>query len=104
MEDKSFEEQLLAVRNEIDRIDQQLLPLFLERMQCSEKVAQIKRAAGIPVLNAAREQVILERIRKEAGAYGDSAVALYRAIMEISRARQNEMLDSGTRQNLSDSQ
>ena len=64
-------------------------------MQCAERVAEIKRKAGIPVLNAAREQVILDRVKKEAGEYGDSAVALYSAIMSISRARQHNMLKSG---------
>lgn len=59
------------------------------------RVAEIKRKAGIPVLNAAREQVILDRVKKEAGEYGDSAVALYSAIMSISRARQHNMLKSG---------
>ncbi|MFR6145749.1 chorismate mutase, partial [Neglectibacter timonensis] len=42
MEKQEFERQLSAVREEIDRIDKQLLPLFLERMNCSEKVAEIK--------------------------------------------------------------
>ncbi len=95
MENKTFDELLLPVRNDIDRIDWQLLRLFIERMRCSERVAEIKRAAGIPVLNAAREQVILDRVRGEAGEYGDSAVALYSAIMSISRARQHTMLESG---------
>ena len=79
-ENKSFDELLLPVRNDIDRIDKELLKLFTERMQCAERVAEIKRKAGIPVLNAAREQVILDRVKKEAGEYGDSAVALYSAI------------------------
>ena len=30
---------LLPVRNRIDEIDRQLLPLFIERMHCSEEVA-----------------------------------------------------------------
>ena len=96
-ENKSFDELLLPVRNDIDHIDKELLKLFTERMQCAERVAEIKRKAGIPVLNAAREQVILDRVKKEAGKYGDSAVALYSAIMSISRARQHNMLKSGAR-------
>lgn len=95
MDNKTFDELLLPVRNDIDRIDKQLLQLFIERMQCTERVAEIKRAAGIPVLNTAREQVILDRVRKEAGEFGDSAVALYSSIMAISRARQHNMLETG---------
>lgn len=55
----------MPVRNDIDRIDKELLKLFTERMQCAERVAEIKRKAGIPVLNAAREQVILDRVKKK---------------------------------------
>lgn len=35
-ENKSFDELLLPVRNDIDRIDKELLKLFTERMQCAE--------------------------------------------------------------------
>lgn len=92
MDNKTFDELLLPVREDIDRIDKQLLQLFVERMQCAERVAEIKLRAGIPVLNAAREQVILDRVKKEAGEYGEGAVELYRTLMAISRARQEELL------------
>lgn len=96
MAETNFDAQILPVRNEIDRIDKQLLPLFLERMQCTERVAEIKRAAGQPVLNAAREEAILARVRQEAGEeYGESAAAFYRSIMAISRAKQHTMLAGG---------
>ena len=36
-ENKSFDELLLPVRNDIDRIDKELLKLFTERMHCSER-------------------------------------------------------------------
>lgn len=93
MDKKTFDELLLPVRQDIDRIDKQLLPLFIARMQCAERVAELKKQAGMPVHDPLREQVILDRVREEAGAYGESAAALYSAIMEISRTRQYEMLD-----------
>lgn len=45
-ENKSFDELLLPVRNDIDRIDKELLKLFTERMQCAERVAEIKPQGG----------------------------------------------------------
>ena len=95
MENKTFDALLQPVRQDIDRIDRQLLQLFTERMACSERVAEIKRQAGIPVLNTAREQAILDRVRQEAGPYGESAVALYSTILSVSRARQHAMLEGG---------
>lgn len=94
MQDKSAE-LLAPVRKEIDIIDHELLSLFLRRMKCSEKVAEIKEAAGIPVLSAGREQEILDRVNREAGEYGGAAMALYSSIMAISRARQHKLLDGG---------
>ncbi len=92
-ENKSFDELLLPVRSDIDRIDKELLKLFTGA--CSARARRGDQAqGGHSVLNAAREQVILDRVKK-AGEYGDSAVALYSAIMSISRARQHNMLKSG---------
>ncbi len=92
MEDREYQARLLEIREEIDAIDEKLLPLFLSRMQCSERVAALKEQANAPVLNPAREQEILDRVREKAGEYGGSAVSFYSAIMSISRARQHQML------------
>ncbi len=88
-------DELDRVRRNIDAVDKQLLPLFLERMKCSERVAEIKRDIGMPVLDSRREQEILDRVREQAGEYGPCAAALYAAIMEISRARQHQLLGGG---------
>ena len=42
---------LLELRKEIDRIDDQLIPLLMARMDVSEQVAKYKVERGIPVLN-----------------------------------------------------
>jgi len=86
---------LQKIREDIDRIDSELIPLFVERMRCSEKVAEIKRAEGIAVLDREREKKVLEKVRGKAEEFGDAASILYAAMMSISRARQHQMLDSG---------
>ena len=95
MEITEYQEKLAEVRKEIDEIDRKLLPLFLKRIQCSEKVAALKREAGAPVLNAGREQEILAGVREKGGDYGAEAEALYRSIMSISRMRQHKLLSGG---------
>lgn len=89
MSDAEFQEKLQRERQEIDRIDRELLPLFLERMGCSQRVAQLKRQVGAPVFQPQREQEILDRVSRQAGELGPSAAMLYRSIMSISRARQH---------------
>ena len=83
------------IRREIDGIDSQLLPLFLQRMKCAEKVAAVKKAKGLPVLNEGRERQILNRISAKAGIYGGEARILYANMMAMSRAVQHRLLGSG---------
>lgn len=95
MEEKEYQERLKAIRDEIDDIDSKLLPLFLSRMDCSERVAALKKEANAPVLNSGRERQILERVREKGGQYGEEAAALYRSIMSSSRLRQHQILADG---------
>ena len=60
---------LQEIRNEIDSIDDQIIDLFLRRMECSRKVARYKIENGIPVFNAEREKKILDSIGEKAGIY-----------------------------------
>lgn len=92
MDEKEFHEKLARERQEIDRIDRELLPLFLERMGCTQRVAELKRQVGAPVFQPEREQEILERVSRQAGELGASAAAFYQAVMAISRARQHGLM------------
>ena len=95
MDEREYQEKLGQVREEIDAIDKQLLPLFLARMDCSQQVARLKAQAGAPVFAPQREQAILDLVRKEAGEYGEEAASLYGSIMAVSRARQHRLLQGG---------
>lgn len=86
---------LEEIRKEIDQIDEALLPLFLKRMECAKAVAVIKKETGQPVLNAEREQAILNRIGSKAGEFGGEARMLYANMMDMSRSLQHSLLGSG---------
>ena len=85
-------EELKKVRVEIDEIDSKLLPLLIERMGCSKKVAEIKSKYQLPVLNSTREQEILDSVRSKSGELGEFTTELYKDIMSVSRAYQNSLL------------
>lgn len=95
MDEREYQARLGKIREEIDAIDGQLLPLFLRRMACTEQVAQVKQEAGAPVFSAPREQAILDRVRSQAGEEGNAAAALYASIMAISRDKQYRLLQRG---------
>ena len=62
-----FSMTLDEIRKRIDAIDEQLLPLFIERMKCAQDVAQAKRELSLPIFNAQRENEILARVAADAG-------------------------------------
>jgi chorismate mutase/prephenate dehydratase len=86
---------LEEIRSEIDEIDAQLLPLFLRRMKCAEKVAEIKKGTGRPVFDPVREKKILDDIAAKAGSYGGEARIVYSTMMAMSRAEQHRILGAG---------
>lgn len=84
------------IRTEIDRIDKELVSLLKQRMNCSLKVAEIKRAEGLPIYHPAREQAILDKVNEEGGEFGSYIAAVYREIMGVSKeAQQVELTPSG---------
>ncbi len=86
---------LLDLRKEIDNIDEQLIPLLLKRMSISEQVARYKVERGIPVLNAEREQQILDNVAEKCGAQGDTIKTVFSATMDASRALQHKIIGGG---------
>ena len=86
---------LKPIREEIDKIDEQLAKLFARRMECSKRVAEYKIEHGFEVVNRAREDEVLNSAAEKAGIYGNSARLLYSTILELSRALQYDMAGGG---------
>lgn len=82
------------LRTQIDQIDSQLLPLFLQRMALSAQVAQYKKERDLPIHVPQREDAILEEVAKKAGPEMESyAKAFYETIFTQSRAYQEVLLN-----------
>ena len=79
---------LNEIRDQIDRVDSEILKLFLERMHLGEEVAAYKKENALPVLNKAREREILARVQAEAGEMEPYAYQLFTTLMELSKVRQ----------------
>ncbi len=84
---------LKTLRNKIDEIDSKLLPLFLERMECSRQVAEYKRANNMPVFDKEREmQILADKADKVEEEQRLSVRDFFAGIMAISRAAQTKAL------------
>ncbi len=81
------------VRKQIDKTDEQILELFLTRMDCSKQIAELKKDEDKPVLDKTREREILAKVRKAAGDKERYANSLYNTIMSVSRSYQNTILN-----------
>ena len=82
--------ELKDLRNQIDLIDDELVRLFIKRMEISAQVADYKKAHTMPIHVPAREQEILQVIAKKAGPdMASYACELYYTIFELSRNYQN---------------
>lgn len=83
------------IRKDIDKVDKEILRLLIERLGYSEEVANYKKLNDLPILNAKREKEILDNIEKNGGKYGLPVKQIFGTIMELSRALQHDLLQSG---------
>ena len=84
--------ELTEIRANIDRIDAELLRLFLERMELADKTAAYKAAHNLPILNKEREREILAKVTEDAGDRERYAYHLFATLLELSRSRQAELV------------
>ncbi len=85
---------LNEIRMDIDRVDRDLLELYLMRMELVEEVAEYKTANGMKVLDAAREQEKLNALTGWINTEEErqEVTELFTEIMRLSRARQERFL------------
>lgn len=89
-----MELDLTKLREEINETDEHIVELFKKRMNIAADVAEYKKEHGLPVLDAARERALLERISQMAGEkFGGYARTLYHTMMDLSKAYQQTKLN-----------
>ena len=83
------------LRGEIDRIDDQIVKLFIQRMNVAARIADYKRAHKLPIHVPAREQEKLEDVAQKAGpAMAGYTKTLYTLLFELSRSHQSRLTDT----------
>ncbi|MBR6761227.1 MAG: chorismate mutase [Oscillospiraceae bacterium] len=85
--------ELKDIRKEIDSVDDQILALFLRRMDLVHAVSEAKKHENTPIFDPGRERAILEKVHHAAGKeYATPAHQLFQTMMELSRAQQTAKL------------
>ena len=84
---------LEEIRSEINAIDDELLRLFVRRMEASSEVAEAKRESGVPIFDPKRERDILSKVAQTVGPELENEARLvFTNLFSISRARQRAEL------------
>ena len=80
------------LRAEIDRIDNEIVRLYGERMKTAGLIGQYKKEQNLPVTDPAREAELLDRVEKLAGKENAEGVReLFALLMAQSRAKQERI-------------
>ncbi len=83
--------ELSELRKEIDKIDDQLVSLFLARMEVAAKIADVKQEKGLPIYVPSREREKLLDVAQKAGdEMANYTRVLYSMLFELSRSYQGK--------------
>ena len=87
---------LQDLREEINKIDREIVDLYRKRMETAEAIGEWKRENGVPVYDPGRERQLLDKVAELAGEEHENGVrALFSFLIAQSRTRQ--LLDGGKR-------
>ena len=80
------------IRKDISAINDEMLALFVKRMELSAQVAMYKKANGLPTLDRKREEAILQKVADNTSdEYRQYAIQLFRTMMDLSKEYQDTL-------------
>jgi chorismate mutase/prephenate dehydratase len=84
-------EELVRCREEIERIDDEIIKLLARRMELGKHTGELKREAHLPILDPAREAAVIRRITaaaRDAGLPAEPIREVFWQIVGMSRRAQ----------------
>jgi monofunctional chorismate mutase len=83
---------LEEIRKEISAINDEMLALFVKRMELSSQVAAYKKANGLPTLDRKREEAILQKVADNTtDEFRQFALEFFRNMMDLSKEYQETL-------------
>jgi len=91
--DAQTSESLERLRVDIETIDQRLIDLIAQRVSLARQVGQLKRSAGLPTLDPAREANVVRNagaLARAAGLTAEDVREIYWHVIGLCRRAQSE--------------
>lgn len=83
---------LELTRKEISKINDEMLALFIRRMELSRDVAAYKIANGLPTLDRRREEAILQKVSDNSPEeFREYAIEFFKDLMSYSKKYQEKL-------------
>lgn len=85
--------ELARSRSEIERVDRAIVTLLAERVAIGRRIGELKRAAGLPVLNPSREAEVIRAVTdmaRDAGLPVEPVREIFWRVVGLSRQAQEE--------------
>ena len=85
-------DNLEEIRKEISAINDEMLALFVKRMELAAQVAAYKKANGLPTLDRKREEAILQKVADNTtDEFRQFALEFFRNMMDLSKEYQETL-------------
>ncbi len=83
------------LREEIDRIDREIVKLLNRRAVLADQIGDIKRSVGMPVYVPTREEQVIENVKKcnPGPLSGEAIRRIYERIIDESRRLEREEME-----------
>ena len=85
--------ELARCRAEIERIDNEIVSLLARRLALGKRTGELKRVAGLPILDPTREAAVIRRVSgvaRDAGLPSETVREVFWQIVGMSRRVQEE--------------
>jgi chorismate mutase len=83
--------ELASCRQEIEQIDHEIIALLGRRLELGKRTGDLKKTAGLPILDPTREAAVIRRVAeaaREAGLPAEAVREIFWLIVGMSRRAQ----------------
>jgi len=79
----SYTEEIGPLRDEINRLNEEILEKISERVGVALRIGEVKKRHGVPVVDRAREEVVLNHVESLAADLGLDLEGVRRVFREV---------------------